>query len=436
MDRPATNINRKIVWEHVAREVYFAAKNGASLRFLSSLLQTQTFEPVYLLACLGARLLATGDFPLVKRGRPSSADSNKVKQVVPQALLTDMSVMGISIQTYSKFYSISTDELIGRFDENSIQELLKEDFPHLFSGYSCRHYEFSVVSSRLSTPFRSGRIYKIISGHFAEIQVYGPEPRKLYRVATRLHHLMCHCLRLQAFNLPHPGLTDRRQTAMDWTPKRQDTSSLVTYVPEDTLVDFILALAAGHLTQKFRHPEINRFANNYVIGQRLEEERLILEILLYLDVHGNCPSVLNIFSNPTSQDNRNYKMLGGITLLAHSVRVAEILLRKNGNFARGASIVTALCHDIGKIIGHKHPHIYETSLHPVWSSDILFKMTFIDDCPHHDSVSNAIRNHHNRITSGSLTTIKDRLVIKLQESDTEAREIECQDFRAKSKEMA
>lgn len=78
---------------------------------------------------------------------------------------------------------------------------------------------------------------------------------------------------------------------------------------------------------------------------------MIDRILELLDVHGDCPSVVNARGEVEATLDKNaYDVLAKTTLLQHTLHVAEELLKL---IPRGPmtpkAIITALGHDLGKI---------------------------------------------------------------------------------------
>ncbi len=154
----------------------------------------------------------------------------------------------------------------------------------------------------------------------------------------------------------------------------------------------------------FKNERLNAFYDKYLKSKksiRPEAHDVIVEIMKLLDEKGLCPSVVQ---NPTDGDSdssrRKYKkneydLLSQITLLDHSLNVAEELLKAH-NYSlvtMARDIIAALGHDLGKIPEY-HNNKYVTGEHPTISLYILSKIHGFKDLPCVEDVKDAVKKHH------------------------------------------
>ena len=154
----------------------------------------------------------------------------------------------------------------------------------------------------------------------------------------------------------------------------------------------------------FNNERLNTFYDKYLKGKKAvkpEEHDVAVEVMKLLDEKGSCPSVVQ---NPTSGDfdstrlntkKNEFDLLSQITLLDHSLDVAEELLRMH-NYSlvtMARDIIAALGHDLGKIPEY-HVNKYVTGEHPTISLYVLSKVQGFKDLSYVDDIKDAIKKHH------------------------------------------
>lgn len=212
---------------------------------------------------------------------------------------------------------------------------------------------------------------------------------------------------------------------------------------------------------QFQHSQVSVFWDQIRADQRIHNvvKLLIAEILAVFDNHINTPSVLTRYANGHSGENfehRKYHILRQIPLFAHTLRVAEYMMqsptdKKEGRQIRNEQdaaahekdlafrdfcelkdnhhqemILVALCHDVGKIFGHKQPWNYVSSEHARWSTTVLSHKHYSKQAPvDMNAVVGAIEMHHQPgVTRRKMVTLTDRLARFLSLADRRAREDE------------
>ncbi len=171
-------------------------------------------------------------------------------------------------------------------------------------------------------------------------------------------------------------------------------AEIIENLPEET--------AAQNIA--FQNIRLQSFYEKYIKGKKSikpEAYDVIVEIMKLLDEKGSCPSVVQ---NPVSGDSddirrqkikNEYDLLSKVTLLDHSLNVAEELLsaHKYSYTTMARDIIAALGHDLGKI-PEFHNNKYATGDHPTISLLILSQITGFKGLPCVESVKDAIKRHH------------------------------------------
>ena len=130
------------------------------------------------------------------------------------------------------------------------------------------------------------------------------------------------------------------------------------------------------------------------------QKAVCVQILHLLDQEGNCPSVVSMNGDVEgSWDENTYQLLARITLLDHSLNVAEQAVRLLGESESWHVIpdtmIAALGHDLGKLQSLRG-HLYSTGEHPLAAGLPLSRITGFKDLPRKDEVLRAINLHHKR----------------------------------------
>ena len=185
----------------------------------------------------------------------------------------------------------------------------------------------------------------------------------------------------------------------------------------------------GHRAPVWHHARIEAFYRQYVAphGMLLEHAGhlgSINTLLTLLDQYGDCPSVVKMEGDTEYQQIRNsYDLLAKITLLDHSLNVAEQMVQavlqaraKDPELLIGRILVAALGHDVGKIPDLIETRKYSKGDHPYLSYLILKMTIFTDNFPQQQNILQAVREHH--------YPIKEGFAFDLRMADQAAREME------------
>ena len=141
--------------------------------------------------------------------------------------------------------------------------------------------------------------------------------------------------------------------------------------------------------------------NNAASRGEFDPPNTIAEILSLLDRQSGDPSVIDKYSELKEEgiELTSYDTLSKIALYRHTLNVAEQMMKRTGPGAIcGESIIAALGHDLGKIVGYRI-NGYKTSMHPHLSVGLLNKIKFFKEYPKEKkgNVLYAIENHHSNI---------------------------------------
>ena len=176
----------------------------------------------------------------------------------------------------------------------------------------------------------------------------------------------------------------------------------------------------------FRHANVQDFWFKLVEGKIPEstERNIIREILELLDREGDCASVVNKHPKEAEREytaNR-YETLAKVTLLEHSLLVAELMVSKQEyNVLIPRCIIEALGHDLGKLAGVYKFH-YKKSDHPGLSKELLMNMRYFSQYRFKEDALKDIVGHHPFQQYKNMAPMAKLLI----ECDNEARSIECQ----------
>ena len=183
------------------------------------------------------------------------------------------------------------------------------------------------------------------------------------------------------------------------------------------------------------------FYNNCInSNSHLENfKMLVLEILIYLENYGEVPSVVSEESRKYNNycDYKNsYDILRTQNLLEHSILVATIIYNELRDL-RGTKdiellMLTGLCHDLGKIYGHKNIKSYEKHQHA--KSSVLIMNTEFESFKEYNAkveVESLVINHHrdNSVLSKTNTDFKSDLLDLFQTYDGKARRVFLEEYR-------
>ena len=180
----------------------------------------------------------------------------------------------------------------------------------------------------------------------------------------------------------------------------------------------------------FNNREITDFFTNCILplqSLRLDHFRALVEVLKYLDVNGNVPSVVDMYKNDPDQKKKfkgTYGMLSQVTLITHTLNSACEYMRIEKFAVIG--VIAMLCHDIGKSMS-KSDMCYETDMHPSKSVMIMRGMKHVKALLEFEMIENAVRLHH-------IEHQEDYFARPIREADGRARAREIDEIRALSAE--
>lgn len=150
---------------------------------------------------------------------------------------------------------------------------------------------------------------------------------------------------------------------------------------------------------------------------------VIARLLLLLDQEGDCASVV---SQQTTNDietswGNTYERLGKVSLLDHSLNVAETVIaeltREESGHMINDAVIAALGHDIGKLPS-KQPAIYSYGDHYLGSAEVLTGIPGFSRLSKKPKIIEAVKLHHKPAPE------QDMLTKILQEADKKARQAE------------
>jgi hypothetical protein len=169
-----------------------------------------------------------------------------------------------------------------------------------------------------------------------------------------------------------------QRLSLIWNPKNRielDLPEIASIWREDALRRNAIRVREEEIFD-FHHDEINEFYQKY-IGKnpycKGDARTVIDEICALLDREGDCPSIVQVKGDPEVSLEKNvYDHLARITLLDHSLHVAEELLNLMGNKGplTPKVIITALGHDLGKLPAFTG-QTYSLGDHPTMSVVVL-----------------------------------------------------------------
>ena len=155
-----------------------------------------------------------------------------------------------------------------------------------------------------------------------------------------------------------------------------------------------------------------------------DQRRVIARLLLLLDKEGGCASVVSQQATQdieTSWDASTYQKLGTVTLLYHTLNVAELIIAKlneegSGHMVNDA-VIAALGHDIGKLPS-KQAKLYSTGDHALTSAAVLNTFPEFKKLAQKDLIVALIKNHHKE-TDDYLTKILRSVDMKARQNEME-----------------
>lgn len=179
-------------------------------------------------------------------------------------------------------------------------------------------------------------------------------------------------------------------------------------------------------TVDFKHDLLLEFYVRYLKGRTWFKGRVkevVLGIMKLLDEKGDVPSVVKIKNEVYDLDENTYTLLSRVSLLEHSVHVAEEAMNLGVSGVYEAPLlIAALSHDLGKIPEYL-PKFYTLGDHPLISVVVLEEIPGFKDLPFAEEVKQAVASHHR---AG-----KGKLVELLKQADKNARKREISELLQK-----
>lgn len=220
-----------------------------------------------------------------------------------------------------------------------------------------------------------------------------------------------------------------------WQKKRQTFANISEAIVEDQEPSVEEILDSGPETVPdrvlFRHERIQQFYADFVLPYEKilsgnHYLRPVRSLLSLLDLHGDCPSVVQADQDHEYQAvQKVYDLLSKITLLDHSLNVAEQMIAgvmkaktRDPEMIMGKVLVSALGHDIGKIPSLINAGTYRKGDHPYISYLVLKNAIFTETSPQHEDILTAVKSHHYPIREG--------FTHDLRKADQAAREMEAE----------
>lgn len=176
-----------------------------------------------------------------------------------------------------------------------------------------------------------------------------------------------------------------------------------------------------HDEVNFCHGELQRLYEQHIRGKEVfrgHAGRVLMAVMEMLDREGDCSSVVSGQDEPEKYLQKDtFDMLSGISLVSHSVHVAEemVELFRTSPLIIPKALIAALGHDLGKIPAYRE-RMYSLGDHPLISVTILEGIDGYKELPYSEEISRAIADHH-RKPRGLLGE-------KLKEADQKARRLE------------
>ena len=179
-------------------------------------------------------------------------------------------------------------------------------------------------------------------------------------------------------------------------------------------------------TVDFKHDLLLEFYVKYLKGRTWFKGRVkevVLGIMKLLDEKGDAPSVVKIKNEVYDLDENTYTLLSRVSLLEHSVHVAEEAMNLGVSGVYEAPLlIAALSHDLGKIPEYLSK-LYSLGDHPLISVVVLEEIPGFKDLSFAEEVKQAVANHH-RAGRGKLTEL-------LKQADKNARKREISELLQK-----
>ncbi|MBM9616021.1 HD domain-containing protein [Desulfobulbus rhabdoformis] len=162
------------------------------------------------------------------------------------------------------------------------------------------------------------------------------------------------------------------------------------------------SLAASSKTILFQNPRVTLFMENILNGVWFknfpQQKTVCARLLSLLDEQGECPSVVDIRGDVEGGwDENTYQLLARISLLDHSLNVAEevvqLLSENKAWHVIPDTMIAALAHDMGKLESMRG-YLYSVGEHPLAAGRAFTGISEFEKLPKKDEILQAIKLHH------------------------------------------
>ncbi|WP_240910035.1 HD domain-containing protein [Desulfopila sp. IMCC35008] len=206
------------------------------------------------------------------------------------------------------------------------------------------------------------------------------------------------------------ALSRKKETVVQNTIHLRDLSKLWT--EEDTKEIHISelsplwrdeqSLSEDNKTTQLRNPRATAFMENNLnsvwFKKFPQQKAVCVRLLSLLDQQGQCPSVVDIRGDVEGGwDENTYQLLARISLLDHSLNVAEevvqLLSENKAWHVIPDTMIAALAHDLGKLESIRG-YLYSLGEHPLAAGRPLAGISEFENLPKKDEILQAIKLHH------------------------------------------
>ncbi len=198
-------------------------------------------------------------------------------------------------------------------------------------------------------------------------------------------------------------------------------------------------LSDDNQTINLRNPRATAFMKKnieHVWFKKFPQQKAVCtELLILLDQHGQCPSVVDVHGDVEGGwDENTYQILAKTSLLDHSLNVAEevvsLLSESKAWHVIPDTMIAALAHDLGKLESMRG-YLYSLGEHPLAAGRPLGGIPAFETLPKKEEILQAIKLHH-KMPRGLLgkTLKKADQKARQKELDRVARQHDSEDAQA------
>jgi len=162
------------------------------------------------------------------------------------------------------------------------------------------------------------------------------------------------------------------------------------------------SLSEDNITTQLRNPRATAFMENNLnsvwFKKFPQQKAVCVRLLSLLDQQGQCPSVVDIRGDVEGGwDENTYQLLARISLLDHSLNVAEevvqLLSENKAWHVIPDTMIAALAHDMGKLESMRG-YLYSVGEHPLAAGRAFTGISEFEKLPKKDEILQAIKLHH------------------------------------------